>query len=100
MKKNFLITADLIDAWEFDENNFLRGVFNQLPVKLKITIKFFRDMFKKKIQKRELTLLDAANELSETGVSVDFEELEKIDSIVNEFHKKRIRDYGFDNQVS
>jgi glycosyltransferase domain-containing protein len=84
----------------FDENNFLRGVFNKLPVNLKITIKIFRDMFKKKIQKRELTLLEAANELSETGVSVNFEELKKIDSIVSNFHKKRIRDYGFDNQVS
>jgi glycosyltransferase domain-containing protein len=84
----------------FDDNNFLRAVFNQLPVRLKITIKFFRDMLIKNTQKRDLTLLDAANELSETGVSINFEELKKIDNIVCDFHKKRIRDYGVDNQFS
>tara|TARA_Y100000310_G_scaffold345289_1_gene463444 strand:- start:624 stop:2459 length:1836 start_codon:yes stop_codon:yes gene_type:complete len=39
MKKNFLITADLIDAWEFDENNFLLGKWCDLDVSSKEKLK-------------------------------------------------------------
>ena len=39
MKKNFLITADLIDAWEFDENNFLLGKWCDFDVSSKEKLK-------------------------------------------------------------
>ena len=39
MKKNFLITADLIDVWEFDENNFLLGKWCDFDVSNKEKLK-------------------------------------------------------------
>ena len=45
MKKNFLITTDLIDTWEFYENNFLLGKWCDFDI-------FDKEKLKGKIPKK------------------------------------------------